>query len=77
MTDYYDIVLGLIPLTVAGVAGLLFVFGVDPSLSVATGSVLSVPLLAHALFVRAPVAATPETEPTAGAEQTRGPVAAD
>lgn len=64
MAGYYDVVLGLIPITVAGVAGVLVALGVGASLAVSVGSALSVPLLVHAMFVRAPVAPSPD--PSAG-----------
>lgn len=52
--DYYDAVLGLIPLTVAGIAGALFGLGVDLSIGVPVGTVGVIPLIAHAMFVRVP-----------------------
>jgi hypothetical protein len=70
MMDYYDFVLGLLPVTVGGVAGLLTTAGVELSLAVAVGSLVSLPLLAHALFVRAPVG-TPEPRAEAAPQQGR------
>lgn len=55
MMDYYDVILGLIPLTVAGVTGALTIVGVSLSAAVAVGAVLTVPLLGHAMFVNAPI----------------------
>ena len=59
MTDYYDIVLGLIPLTVGGVTAVLAAVGLSVSLAVSVGSLLSVGLIGHAMFVRAPVGEAP------------------
>lgn len=67
MTGYYDLVLGLIPLTLAGVTGVLFAFGVPLSAAIPLSSVVSVGLIGHAMFVRTPVSTTPgqsSQEPT-------------
>lgn len=58
MTGYYDIVLGLIPLSLAGLTALLFVAGMSLPLAVPLGSVVAVGLIYHAMFVNAPVAPT-------------------
>jgi hypothetical protein len=54
MTDYYDVVLGLIPVTAALVAAALLGAGADLSLAVSAGSLVSVGIMGHAMFVRAP-----------------------
>jgi len=56
MTGYYDIVLGLIPLALVGITAVLVVvgdFGLTTAIPLA--SVVSVGLIGHAMFVRAPV----------------------
>ncbi len=58
MMNYYDIVLGLIPLSVLGISGTLFGVGVNPPLAVAAGSVVAAGLIGHAMFVRTPVSAS-------------------
>jgi hypothetical protein len=77
MAEYYDYVLGLIPLTAVGVAGLLALAGVSPSLAIPVGAGLTVPLVGHALFVRAPVSGprqptgqSPASETTAAQQNT-------
>lgn len=55
MTGYYDIVLGLIPLTLAGIAGALTVLGFSLTTAVPLASIVAVALIGHAMFVRAPV----------------------
>lgn len=55
MTGYYDIVLGLIPLSLAGLTALLFVAGMSLSVSIPLASVVTLALMGHAMFVRAPV----------------------
>jgi hypothetical protein len=56
MFDYYDYILGLIPLTMGGTATLLALFGVSMTLAIPAGAFVAIPLIGHAMFVRAPVA---------------------
>ena len=53
--NYYDLVLGLIPVVLGGVGTLLVAVGVAFTTAVALASVLSVGLIGHAMFVRAPI----------------------
>ena len=66
MANYYDFVLALIPLVFAGTAGALTVFGLAVASAVSLGAHAVVPLMGHAMFVRAPGAdptpAAPVTE---------------
>lgn len=55
MTGYYDIVLGLIPLTLVGITGILFAAGYAITIAIPVASVVAVGLIGHAMFVRAPV----------------------
>ncbi|MFB6137483.1 MAG: hypothetical protein ABEJ42_03975 [Halobacteriaceae archaeon] len=55
MATYYDLVLGLIPLTLVGVSGGLRVGGLTTTAAVTVGCLLAITLVAHALFVRSPV----------------------
>lgn len=56
MAGYYDIVLGLIPLTLAGIAGgLTAIGGVPLTTAIPIASVVAVGLIGHAMFVRTPV----------------------
>lgn len=54
MTGYYDVILGVIPLTLAGVTGTLTLAGVGVSLSVTIAALVAIGFIGHALFVRAP-----------------------
>jgi len=65
MTGYYDIVLGLIPLTLAGIAGALHTVGFSLTTAVPLASIVAVALIGHAMFVRAPVetTASPSSSP--------------
>lgn len=69
MTDYYDAVLALIPLTLIGVTVGLLGVGFSLTAAVPIGASLSVLLIGHAMFVRAPVGPTTESaldhQPTA------------
>ncbi len=55
MTQYYDLVLGLIPLALLGTTGVLHAAGVGLTSAVPVGGLLAVLLVGHALFVNAPV----------------------
>lgn len=59
MTGYYDVVLGLIPLAMAGITGSLFAVGFELTTAIPMASVVAVGLIGHAMFVRAPVDPTP------------------
>jgi len=63
MVGYYDVVLGLIPLSLAGLTALLFSGGLSLSMAVPLASTAAIGLMGHAMFVNAPGAAT---TPTAG-----------
>lgn len=54
MAGYYDAVLGLIPLVLAGVSGALLVFGIDMTTAVPIAALPVVGLMGHAMFVNAP-----------------------
>lgn len=54
MPRYYDIVLGLIPLLIIGVAVTLTVAGFNPLFAAATGGAVSASVVGHALFFNPP-----------------------
>ena len=62
MTGYYDIVLGLIPLTLLGISGGLYVAGLGVSTAVSLAGLVAVTLVGHALFVRGPTDPAPATD---------------
>lgn len=69
MTEYYDLVLGLVPLALVGISGGLFAFGWPVTSAVTLAGVLSVLVVAHALFVNGPVddrPAVPDQSATSG-----------
>lgn len=55
MTEYYDIILGLIPVTILGLGGGLQFVGVSQTPAVAIGGLAAVGMVVHAMFVKAPV----------------------
>jgi len=59
MTGYYDIVLGLIPLAMAGITGTLVLAGFALTTAIPLASVVAVGLIGHAMFVNAPVDPVP------------------
>jgi len=52
--DYYDAVLGLIPLSVGGISVALLWVGLTMSLAFSTGALIAAGLIGHAMFVRTP-----------------------
>lgn len=59
MTGYYDLVLGLIPLALAGITGVLSFAGFSLTTAIPLASVVAVGLIGHAMFIRTPVDAPP------------------
>lgn len=67
MADYYDYVLGLIPLALLGLSSLLSVVGLSLTTAVPLAASVSVLVVGHALFVNGPVEArTEDRVPNAG-----------
>jgi hypothetical protein len=64
MTGYYDLVLGLIPLALGGIATLLSVLGFALTTAIPVASVVAVGLIGHAMFVNGPVDSTPRSAAT-------------
>ncbi len=60
MTGYYDIVLGLIPVTLVGITAALTVVGVNMTTAVPLAAVVAITLMGHAMFVNAPIETTDE-----------------
>ena len=54
MTGYYDHVLGLIPVSLFGITGILTAYGLPLSAAVFVGTLPSLVFMLHALFVAAP-----------------------
>jgi len=64
MTGYYDVVLGLIPLAMAGITGGLMLAGFALTTAIPLASIVAVGLIGHAMFIRAPVDPSPAPETT-------------
>lgn len=63
MTGYYDYILGLIPVALLGITGLLRLVGLPELLAVPAGAIAAIGLMAHAMFVRGPVVDRPSGSP--------------
>ena len=61
MTGYYDLILGLIPLSLIGVTAALSVLGFSITSAVPLAASIPVALIGHALFVNSPVEDTQST----------------
>ena len=59
MANYYDIVLGLIPLVMGGITAALALVGVGLTVAVPVAALVAVGLIGHGMFVN-----TPTVEPT-------------
>ncbi|MFH5800941.1 hypothetical protein [Haladaptatus sp. CMAA 1911] len=70
MTGYYDLILGLIPLTLIGVTGAVSAAGLSMTAAVPVGATVSVLLIGHALFVNGPVSSAPESTAATPAPRT-------
>ena len=55
MTEYYDLVLGLIPLAFVAVTGLLVSGGIGLTTAVPLGTLVSLGLVVHGMFINGPV----------------------
>jgi len=55
MVDYYDFVLGFIPLAFVGLGGGLYAVGLETTIALTVGGLAAVALVGHALFVNGPV----------------------
>ncbi|WP_290819201.1 hypothetical protein [Halovivax sp.] len=55
MARYYDLVLGLIPVSLVGVAAALVVVGLPTTTAVPVGALVASLLIGHAMFVNAPL----------------------
>jgi len=62
--NYYDLILGLIPLALFGLTGLLTTVGLELTTAVPLAGTVSVGMIGHAMFVR-----TPTSVPVAPAAQ--------
>ncbi|WP_134670847.1 hypothetical protein [Halorussus marinus] len=76
MTGYYDIILGLIPLSLIGITAAMSAIGVSVTAAVPVAATVPVALIAHALFVNGPVDRT-SVATTQSASESNGFEAAD
>ena len=55
MIGYYDVVLGLVPLSLLGITGALYGVGIDLAIAVPVAAAVAAAVIGHGLFVNAPV----------------------
>ena len=55
MMGYYDIVLGLIPVSLVGVTTSLIIIGLPLTVAVLPASMIALGLMGHAMFINSPV----------------------
>lgn len=67
--DYYDAVLGLIPLSVGGIPVALLWIGITMPLAVSAGALVAVGLIGHGMFIRAPVKRPADANASSSPEQ--------
>ncbi|MFB6082795.1 MAG: hypothetical protein ABEJ94_00950 [Halorientalis sp.] len=65
MTEYYDYVLGLIPVSVAGISAGLLGAGLASTVAISVALLFAIGLIGHALFVNGPVDDVTPTAPAA------------
>jgi hypothetical protein len=68
MIGYYDFVLGLIPLTLLGLTGLLVLTGMGTTTAVPLGAGVSGLVVGHALFINGPTDTAAVPTPAASPE---------
>jgi hypothetical protein len=59
MAQYYDLLLGLIPLALGGITAALTAVGMSLTAAVPLAALVAVGLIGHGMFVRSPGASTP------------------
>lgn len=62
MTEYYDYVLGIIPLALLGITAALSIVGFPLTMAVPIGASVAGLVIGHALFINGPVTPTPSTQ---------------
>lgn len=79
MVEYYDYVLGLVPLALVGLTALLHVIGVATLVAIPVGATVASLVVGHALFINGPTdrpAGRPDDAPTHSSPR-RTPINAD
>ncbi len=74
MTGYYDIILGLIPVSFVGLTALLLIAGMSLTVSIPLASLVTLGVIGHAMFINAPrdPPTTDETKTTTNTESNTG-----
>ena len=61
--DYYDAILGLIPVVLAGVSGGLVTIGADLTMATPLAALGAITLIGHAMFVNGPTGDPSQSTP--------------
>lgn len=77
MTGYYDLVLGLIPVSLITISAAFVVAGFTLTFAVAAASIVGVALVGHAMFVNGPVDADASAHTDAATASRDTPISAD
>ncbi|ERG99235.1 MAG: hypothetical protein J07HQX50_00378 [Haloquadratum sp. J07HQX50] len=72
MTNYYDYILGGIPLTLLGISGGLWLLGLSLPMAVPLAAAVAAALVGHALFVNGPVSETTVDNSASGSAEAFG-----
>lgn len=70
MVQYYDFILGLIPLALGGITAVLAAIGLSLTVAVPLAATVAVALIGHGMFVNAPSTASTHQSTPAQAETT-------
>lgn len=70
MAQYYDLVLGLIPLALGGITAALVAVGVSMTVAVPLAAAVAVAIIGHGMFVRSPETSPAPQSTPAQAEST-------
>lgn len=77
MTGYYDYVLGLIPVSVAGISAALLYAGLAFAVAVPISLLVAIGLIGHAMFVNGPADEVTPSRPTNSNSQDAAQYSAD
>lgn len=61
--DYYDVVLGSIPVVFAGITGGFLTIGFELTVATPLAALGAITLIGHAMFVNGPTDASPQSTP--------------
>lgn len=69
MVEYYDIILGLIPVSLGGLTALFVTAGMSLVFSITIASIVTIGLMGHAMFINGPGRSAVEADHEQSAEK--------